>query len=540
MTGQVGRPGTGLHPLRGQNNVQGASDSGLIPMRSPTTSTSTTPRRAHASRRLGPRGTLDSSPGLTVVEVMDAIKAGTVRGMYIMGENPAMSDLDAQPRARVARRAGAPGRPGHLLHRDRLPRRRDPAGQRLSREDRNLYQHRPPRADGPPGDRPARRCAPRTMELRQDRPAGMGLAVARGLRSSCGVRRDALAPCRTSPASPGNGWSASTPSPIRAKQEGDPGDPVVFVELFPREGGKARLRPRRHHSRRRAPGHRLPDGAHHRPPAGALAHRQHDAARDRARRARARPGRAGPSARTWRRWVACRATPRRSSRAAARSSCSRAPTRARRAAPCSCRSATTRRRSIASPMRRSIRSRRFPSSRRLRAPPFARRHAGAADESRRRPGAGAGCGAARGRLSHQRRLRSGQETSDFHRWKQALQEWAVSQPTPPGRAPCKHNPPDPRGPRQRLPKSSVAPTTRPSASWASSGYWDSLNHPNQSSKTLRPAKRLVAALHRAAHKKETAASLRTAEFLGRSSIESLSRGAPPEAGPGRRPLTRRP
>ncbi|WP_292751415.1 molybdopterin-dependent oxidoreductase, partial [Methylophaga sp. UBA4204] len=35
MTGQIGRPGTGLHPLRGQNNVQGASDMGLIPMRLP-------------------------------------------------------------------------------------------------------------------------------------------------------------------------------------------------------------------------------------------------------------------------------------------------------------------------------------------------------------------------------------------------------------------------------------------------------------------------------------------------------------------------
>ena len=53
ITGQVGRPGTGLHPLRGQNNVQGASDAGLIPMFFPTTSRSRTRRCARNSRRCG-------------------------------------------------------------------------------------------------------------------------------------------------------------------------------------------------------------------------------------------------------------------------------------------------------------------------------------------------------------------------------------------------------------------------------------------------------------------------------------------------------
>ncbi len=93
MTGQVGRPGTGLHPLRGQNNVQGASDAGLIPMMFPDY------RRVDNG---GARGafealwgvTLDPKPGLTVVEIMDAVHAGKIRGMYIMGENPAMSDPD--------------------------------------------------------------------------------------------------------------------------------------------------------------------------------------------------------------------------------------------------------------------------------------------------------------------------------------------------------------------------------------------------------------------------------------------------------------
>jgi formate dehydrogenase major subunit len=97
MTGQIGRPGTGLHPLRGQNNVQGASDAGLIPMMYPDYQRVTDAAargRFEQAWKLSP-GTLDPEPGLTVVEVMHAIKAGTVRGMYVMGENPAMSDPDA-------------------------------------------------------------------------------------------------------------------------------------------------------------------------------------------------------------------------------------------------------------------------------------------------------------------------------------------------------------------------------------------------------------------------------------------------------------
>ena len=97
MTGQIGRPGTGLHPLRGQNNVQGASDAGLIPMMLPDYQHVSQPavRQSFEKAWKLPAGTLDAEPGLTVVEVMHAIKAGGIRGMYVMGENPAMSDPDA-------------------------------------------------------------------------------------------------------------------------------------------------------------------------------------------------------------------------------------------------------------------------------------------------------------------------------------------------------------------------------------------------------------------------------------------------------------
>ncbi|MEO7401804.1 MAG: formate dehydrogenase subunit alpha [Polaromonas sp.] len=98
VTGQIGKPGSGLHPLRGQNNVQGASDAGLIPMMFPN------------YQRVDNAGVhqwfenfwntkLDDQPGYTVVEIMHKILAPDsdphkIRGMYIMGENPAMSDPD--------------------------------------------------------------------------------------------------------------------------------------------------------------------------------------------------------------------------------------------------------------------------------------------------------------------------------------------------------------------------------------------------------------------------------------------------------------
>jgi formate dehydrogenase major subunit len=94
MCGHVGRPGTGLHPLRGQNNVQGASDAGLIPMVFPDYhSVGDTIYRTILEALWGQE--LDKRPGLTVVEIIDAIHAGRIKAMYIMGENPAMSDPDA-------------------------------------------------------------------------------------------------------------------------------------------------------------------------------------------------------------------------------------------------------------------------------------------------------------------------------------------------------------------------------------------------------------------------------------------------------------
>jgi formate dehydrogenase major subunit len=103
MCGQTGRPGTGLHPLRGQNNVQGASDAGLIPMVFPDyASVANSEIRARFEALWGMP--LDPAPGLTVVEIIDAIHRGDIAGMYILGENPAMSDPDvAHAREALAR-----------------------------------------------------------------------------------------------------------------------------------------------------------------------------------------------------------------------------------------------------------------------------------------------------------------------------------------------------------------------------------------------------------------------------------------------------
>jgi formate dehydrogenase major subunit len=94
-TGQIGRPGTGLHPLRGQNNVQGASDSGLIPMFYPDYQRVAAPQAQERFEKFW-GAELDPNPGLTVVEIMNAAKKHEIRGMYIMGENPAMSDPDVE------------------------------------------------------------------------------------------------------------------------------------------------------------------------------------------------------------------------------------------------------------------------------------------------------------------------------------------------------------------------------------------------------------------------------------------------------------
>ena len=91
LTGNIGRPGTGLHPLRGQNNVQGASDAGLIPMMYPDYQ----PVENEANRKKFEAAwgvPLDPKKGLTVVEITHGALTGDIKGMLMLGENPFLSD----------------------------------------------------------------------------------------------------------------------------------------------------------------------------------------------------------------------------------------------------------------------------------------------------------------------------------------------------------------------------------------------------------------------------------------------------------------
>ncbi|HLL09728.1 MAG TPA: formate dehydrogenase subunit alpha, partial [Rubrivivax sp.] len=242
MTGQIGRPGTGLHPLRGQNNVQGASDAGLIPMMLPDYQRVTdraVRARFETAWRL-PAGTLDEQPGLTVVEVMHAIKSGGIRGMYIMGENPAMSDPDAN-HAREALAAL-----DHLVVQDIfltetayladvvLPASAFPEKTgTFTNTDRLVQLGR--QAIDPPG------------EAQQDLWIIQQIAQRLGLDwpfSHVSEVFDEMR--RTMPSIAGITWDRLEREhavTYPCSNEGDPGVAVVFTEEFPREGGRARFVP---------------------------------------------------------------------------------------------------------------------------------------------------------------------------------------------------------------------------------------------------------------------------------------------------------
>ncbi|RZL40809.1 MAG: formate dehydrogenase subunit alpha, partial [Variovorax sp.] len=242
MTGQIGRPGTGLHPLRGQNNVQGASDAGLIPMMYPDYQRVDNPavRAAFEQHWKVPAGTLDDKPGLTVVEVMHAIKDGGIKGMYVMGENPAMSDPDAN-HAREALAALE-----HLVVQDIfltetayladviLPATAfaEKTGT-FTNTDRLVQLGR--QAIDPPGQ-----AKPDLWIIQQ-------LAQQLGLDWNYGHVSEVFDEMRHSmPSIAGITWDRmerDNAVTYPCMKEGDAGDPVVFVDAFPTESGRARFVP---------------------------------------------------------------------------------------------------------------------------------------------------------------------------------------------------------------------------------------------------------------------------------------------------------
>ena len=284
MTGQVGRPGSGLHPLRGQNNVQGASDAGLIPMMLPDyRRVDNTDARVDFEALWG--HALDPKAGLTVVEIMDAVHAGKIRGMYIMGENPAMSDPDlAHARAALAAldmlvvqdifltetayladvilpASAFPEKTGTFTNTDRLV--------QLGRQ-----------ALEPPGD------ARQDLWIINEMAKRLGLDW-RYTHPSRGLRRDAQGDAVDrrhhvgAPRTRARGHVS-----VRARRR--PGAARRVHRRFSDGVGTREVRRGEGHPRGRAAGPGLSVRAHYGPAARALAHRQHDAAHRGAGRDRAR------------------------------------------------------------------------------------------------------------------------------------------------------------------------------------------------------------------------------------------------------------
>ena len=239
ITGQVGRPGTGLHPLRGQNNVQGASDVGLIPMMYPDYKRVDSADVRSQFEALWQK-TLDPKPGLTVVEIMNAVHAGQIRGMYIMGENPAMSDPDV----RHAREALAElemlvvqdiflTETGYLadviLPASAFPEKTGT----FTNTDRSVQLGR--QALDPPG------------EARQDLWIIVEVAKRLGLEWTYTHPREVFAEMRQAmPSIAGISWERLERDhavTYPCKGDEDPGQRVVFTEQFPTANGKGRFVP---------------------------------------------------------------------------------------------------------------------------------------------------------------------------------------------------------------------------------------------------------------------------------------------------------
>ena len=241
MCGHVGRPGTGLHPLRGQNNVQGASDAGLIPMFLPDYQAVTDDGVRSMFNEIWQSGKdFSAEKGLTVVEIMDAVHAGDIRGMYIMGENPAMSDPDVEhARAALAKLE-------HLVVQDIfltetanyadviLPATAwaEKAGT-VTNTNRQVQLGRP--AVAAPG---------------QAKPDWwITIQIARGLGLDWNYEhpRDVFNEMKRSMKSFDNiTWErleAETAVTYPSLASDDPGQAIVFGDGFPREGGRARFTP---------------------------------------------------------------------------------------------------------------------------------------------------------------------------------------------------------------------------------------------------------------------------------------------------------
>ena len=239
IAGHTGREGTGLHPLRGQNNVQGASDAGLIPMVFPDYRP-VADAAVRAEFEAFWKVDLDPRPGLTVVEIMDAAHAGEIRGMYVMGENPAMSDPDMDhAREGLARLE-------HLVVQDLF------LTETAFQADVVLPASAWPEKDGTVTNtnrqvQRGRRAVPLPGEARQDWRIIQDIARGLGLDWDYGEVSEVFEELRRVTGSiAGISWervSREDAVIYPCLDEDDPGQPIVFAERFPTASKRGRLVP---------------------------------------------------------------------------------------------------------------------------------------------------------------------------------------------------------------------------------------------------------------------------------------------------------
>ena len=239
MTGNVGKPGAGLHPLRGQNNVQGASDAGLVPMFLPDYQSVMDDGIRKAFTDVWGAGDFSNEKGLTVTEIMDEAYAGNIKGMYIQGENPAMSDPD------VEHARDALAKLEHLVVQDifltETANYADvilPASAlyekngTVSNTNRQVQRVRP--AVTPPGD------------AREDWKITVELAQRVGLNWDYGDVSEVFNEMKINMASLNNiTWERLKTETITypSLSETDPGQAIVFGDGFPRAEGRAKFTP---------------------------------------------------------------------------------------------------------------------------------------------------------------------------------------------------------------------------------------------------------------------------------------------------------
>ncbi|NND89416.1 MAG: formate dehydrogenase subunit alpha [Granulosicoccus sp.] len=239
MTGQIGRSGAGLHPLRGQNNVQGASDAGLIPMFLPDYQSVTDDGVRSAFNGIWGTQNIAGEKGLTVVEILDAVHAGDIRGMYVLGENPAMSDPD------VAHARDALARLEHLVVQDIfltetanyadviLPSSAWPEKTgTVTNTNRQVQMGRP--ALSPPGD------------AKEDWWITVELAKRLGLDWTYTHPSEVFAEMKLSMKSLDNiTWERLQTSAVTypSLSADDPGQPILFHDGYPRPDGRALFTP---------------------------------------------------------------------------------------------------------------------------------------------------------------------------------------------------------------------------------------------------------------------------------------------------------